>query len=266
MNDSDGSSPAPRAGAPLRLVVRGSREQSVAETFVGLAGGLIDHQDVVGVLDRLVGACVQLLGATAAAVLLADQEGTIALVAPSNETARVLEDLQLRHGEGPGLDCARTGAAVTSEDLEADCVRWPLFAPAARAAGFDRVLTVPLRVGTQTIGALSIFRSAREVPPANTQLLAQAFADVVTTSILRKRAAQHTTIVVEQLQHAVESRVVIEQAKGIVGERHALSMDAALDALRRHARNRNHKLTEIARGVVRGEIDPVAGVVSPQAV
>jgi transcriptional regulator with GAF, ATPase, and Fis domain len=246
--------------------VGGSREQSVAETFVGLAERLIDHQDVVDVLDRLVAACVQLLGATAAAVLLADQAGTIAVVAPSNENAQVLQDFQLLHGEGPGLDCTRTGAAVVSEDLDNDLARWPLFAPAARLAGFGCVLTVPLQVGTQTIGALSIFRSDGVVVLANTQLLAQAFADVVTISILQRRAVEHTTVVVEQLQHAVDSRVVIEQAKGILGERHSLSMDAALATLRRHARNRNHKLAEVARGVICGEIDPVAGVLSPQAV
>jgi transcriptional regulator with GAF, ATPase, and Fis domain len=265
MDISDGSFPVLKGPSRRRLAVAGSREQLMAETFVGLAGTLVDHQDVADVLDRLVYACLQLLGATEAAVLLVDYEGTV-VVAQSSESTRVLEEFQLRHDEGPGLDCARTGAAVISEDFDVDRGRWPAFAPAARAAGFRCVLTVPLRVGAQTIGALSIFGAAGASTFVNTQLLAQAFADVVTISILQRRAAQHTTVVVEQLQHAVDSRVLIEQAKGMLAERHALTMDAALTGLRRHARNRNHKLAEVALGVIRGEVDPGPVVLDPLAV
>ncbi|MDT4928249.1 MAG: hypothetical protein QOF92_1116 [Pseudonocardiales bacterium] len=256
--------PAPSSG--LRLVAAGSREQSLAEAFVGLCERLVDHRDVVDRLDRLVAACVQLLGASAAGVLLLDQQGAMTVVAPSSEKTRLLEDFQLLHDEGPGLDCARTGVAVTSEDLDADVARWPRFASEARAAGFGRMLAVPLQLGTQTIGALSIYLAPAASGLLNTQLLAQAFADVVTISILQKRAVQHTTVVVAQLQHAVDSRVVIEQAKGVLAERYAVSMDAALVALRGHARNRNHKLADVARDVISGDIDPGPGVLSPQAV
>lgn len=266
MDIADGLPGALSGPSGLRLIAADSREQSLAEAFVGLSERLVDHRDVVDVLDRLVAACVQLLGASAAAVLLADQQGAITVVAPSSEKIRLLEEFQLLRGEGPGLDCARTGVAVTSEDLHAERARWPVFAPAASAAGFGSILAVPLQLGTQTIGALSIFRAPAASGLVNTQLLAQAFADVVTISILQKRAVQHTTLVVAQLQHAVDSRVVIEQAKGMLAERHAMTMDAALVVPRRHARDRNHKLADVAAGVIRGEIDPGADALSPQAV
>jgi GAF domain-containing protein len=243
-------------GAPP--VASRSREQLLAETFVVLADTLVDDYDVVDLLDGLVTACVSLLGVTASGLLLDDQKGHLAVVASSSEETRLLEIFQLQNNEGPCLDCVRTGSAVTCPDLLAEQARWPLFVPAASAAGFRSVAAVPLRLREHIIGGLNLFDSGiGEVTPDDRQL-AQALADVATIGILQRRSAHRSTMVAEQLQHALNSRIVIEQAKGVLAERSSVSMDAAFATLRRYARNHNLKLTDVALNVVRGELDPAA--------
>ena len=234
------------------------REQLLAETFVRLADTLVDDYDVVDLLDQLVAAAVNVLGVTAAGLLLDDQKGNLALVASSSEGSRLLEIFQLQNNEGPCLDCVRTGTSVTSSDLAADESRWPLFVPAALEAGFRSVVAVPMRLRSQTIGGLNMFHGQAEPVPDSDQRLAQALADVATIGILQRRSVHRSTMVAEQLQHALNSRVVIEQAKGVLAERNSVTVEAAFEALRLHARNRNLKLTDVALAVVQGGIDPAS--------
>jgi GAF domain-containing protein len=234
------------------------REQLLAETFVALADTLVDDYDVVDLLHQLVGACVNLLGVTAAGLLLDDQRGNLAVVASSNEETRLLEVLQLQSDAGPCLDCVRSGVQVTVDDLDVDQARWPVFASAAMSIGFRSVAAVPLRLRTETIGALNMFHSAPHPVAVNDRRLAQALADVATIGILQRRSSHRSAMMAEQLQHALNSRVVIEQAKGVLAERNGVDMDAAFTALRRYARNHNRKLSELAMDVVRGQVDPTA--------
>jgi GAF domain-containing protein len=240
-----------------------SREQLLAETFVVLADTLVDDYDVVDLLDGLVTACVSLLGVTASGLLLDDQKGHLAVVASSSEETRLLEIFQLQNNEGPCLDCVRTGSTVTCADLLAEEARWPLFVPAAMAAGFRSVAAVPLRLREHVIGGLNLFDSGTDPVSPDDQRLAQALADVATIGILQRRSAHRSTMVAEQLQHALNSRIVIEQAKGVLAERNSVSMDTAFAALRRYARNHNLKLTDVALNVVRGELDPATIAVDP---
>ncbi|WP_322756466.1 GAF and ANTAR domain-containing protein [Frankia sp. Cas3] len=235
---------------------RHTREQALAEIFVVLADTLVDDYDVVDLLDQLVAACVNLLGVTAAGLLLDDHKGNLTVVASSSEETRLLELFQLQNNEGPCLDCVRTGTAVTSRDLDADRSRWPLFVPIAYAAGFRSVTAVPLRLRNQTIGGLNMFCDSSEPVHGPDQRLAQALADVATIGILQQRSVHRSAMLAEQLQRALNSRVAIEQAKGVLAERNSVDMDVAFDALRRHARNHNLKLTEVALAVVGGEIAP----------
>lgn len=240
----------------ISLVTERSREQLLSDTFVLLADTLVDDYDVVELLDQLVVACVSLLGVTAAGLLLDDQRGNLAVVASSGEEIRLLEAFQLQNNEGPCLECFQTGTAVTSGDLREDEARWPLFAPAAIAAGFRSVAAVPLRLRDQTIGGLNLFDVRATPINAVDQRLAQALADVATIGILQRRTVHRSTLVAEQLQHALNSRIIIEQAKGVIAERNGLAMDTSFEVLRAYARNHNLKLTDLATSVVEGKIEP----------
>jgi GAF domain-containing protein len=234
----------------------GSREQVLAETFVMLADTLVDDYDVVDLLDRLVVACVKLLSVDAAGLLLDDQRGHLAVVASTNDNARLLDVLQIQSNEGPCFDCVRTGGVIASSDLISDAAqRWPQFGPAAIEAGYRSVAAIPLRLREQPIGSLTMLRTRPEPVPAGDERLAQALADVATIGILQLRSAHRSTVLAEQLQHALNSRVVIEQAKGVIAEHNNLSMEAAFDVLRRHARDHNAKLSDVALSIVRRTLD-----------
>jgi GAF domain-containing protein len=240
--DGGGSSPLP------------DREQRLAELFVTLADTLVDDYDVVDLLDQVVTACVDLLGVSAAGMLLHDQRGNLAVIASSSEETRLLEIFQLQNNEGPCLDCVRTGQPVTSADLADEHSRWPLFVPSALAAGFRSVAAVPLRLREEIIGGLNLFDEQAQPVPSSDQLLAQALADVATIGILNRQSAHRRNVVAEQLQHALNSRVVIEQAKGVIAERENVHMTTAFASLRHHARTHQVKLTDVALAVVRGEL------------
>jgi len=227
-----------------------SREQGLARTFVLLADTLVADYDVVDLLDQLVEASVSLLDVSAAGLLLDDQRGHLALVASSSEETRLLEIFQLQSNEGPCLDCVRNGTAVSTADLAADHDRWPLFVPEALAAGFRSVTAVPLRLREQTIGGLNMFRDTATMLRQEDRELAQALADVATIGILQQRSAHRTSLLAEQLQQALNSRVVIEQAKGILMERHGCDADEAFERLRVESQRSNRKLRTLAAEVV----------------
>jgi GAF domain-containing protein len=253
-DDAAGSGPSP---------VAGSRERTLAETFVALADTLVDDYDVVDLLDRLVAACVDVLGATASGLLLTDPRGNLAVVASSSEESRLLEIFQLQTNEGPCLDCVRSGSPITCPDLSAEEKRWPVFVPAALAAGFLSVVAVPLRLRTQTIGGLNLFQRRAEPLTEDDQRVAQALADVATIGILQQRSAQRSSQLSEQLQLALNSRVVVEQAKGVLAERQGIDMDAAFGILRKYARDNNLKLGDVAGAIIHGDLDLGSLVANP---
>jgi GAF domain-containing protein len=233
------------------------REQELADTFVMLADNLVEDYDIVDLLDRLAAACVRLLGVAAAGLLLIDQQGHLTVVASSSEETRLLEIFQLQNDQGPCLECVRTGAAVVSGDLDADRVRWPQFATFALSAGYRSVAALPMRLREQTIGGLNLFGGRSGPVSPQDQRLAQALADVATIGILQQRSAQRSNLLAEHLQRALNSRVVLEQAKGVLAERNNMSMEEAFDLLRMYARDHNVKLTELAMAVVHHGFNPV---------
>jgi hypothetical protein len=178
------------------------------------------------------------------------------VVASSSEETRLLEIFQLQNNEGPCLDCVRTGTQVMSPDIAAEAGRWPLFAPRAADVGFTSVAALPMRLRSDVIGGLNLFQSGGLTIGDDQRRLGQAFADVATIGILQRRTVHRSALLAEQLQFALNSRVVIEQAKGVIAERHKVGMHLAFEALRRTARDGNLKLTDAANAVVRGEIDP----------
>jgi transcriptional regulator with GAF, ATPase, and Fis domain len=225
--------------------------QLLSETFVELTDTMVADFDVIDFLQVLTDRSAQLLDVSAAGLLLADQRGELRVVAASSEAARLLEQLQVQLGQGPCLDCFRSGRAVTATDLAADR-RWPGFADAAAQAGFGAVQALPMRLREQVIGALNLFRAAPgDFDPVNVRV-GQALADVATIGLLHERNMRRRDTLNEQLQSALNSRVVIEQAKGKLAERLGLDMDQAFNVLRDHARSRNLRLSELARAFIDG--------------
>ena len=222
----------------------------LSDTFVELADTMVDDFDVIDFLHLLTDRSVALLSASAAGVMLADPRGELRVAASSNEAAGLLELFQIQNDQGPCLDCFRTGQPVTAADLAGPGQQWPRFATAATGSGFRAVEALPMRLRNQVIGALNLFRAAAgPFDPAELRV-GQALADVATIGLLHERNVRRSETVAEQLQGALNSRVVIEQAKGKLAERSATDMDSAFRMLRDHARNTNRRLTDVARDFV----------------
>src|SRR5579864_543974 len=224
----------------------------LSETFVELTDTMVAGFDVIDFLHVLTDRSVQLLDVSAAGLLLADPRGELRVVAASSEAARLLELFQIQNDQGPCLDCFRSGRPVAAADLAAAAARWPRFAPAAHRAGFAAVQALPMRLREQVIGALNLFRAGPgALSPADIRV-GQALADVATISLLHERGMRHSDTLNEQLQTALNSRVVIEQAKGKLAERLSLDMDQAFSLLRHHARSRNQRLSDLAQAFIDG--------------
>jgi GAF domain-containing protein len=228
------------------------RERQLIEAFVALADTLVDDFDVLELLQTLVEKSVGLLAADAAGLMLTDERGGLKVMASSSEQTRLLELFQVQNDDGPCLDCFRSGHQVLVPDLKAEIDRWPQFAPEAEKQGFASVHALPLRLRSETIGAMNLFH-AQPSPFSDEDLkLGQSLADVATIAILQDRTLQRSESLSEQLQSALNSRIVIEQAKGVLAEKGTIDMDAAFARLRGYARSHNLRIAEAARGVVEG--------------
>lgn len=231
------------------------RELKIAETFVTLADTMVQSYDVIEYLDLLAERCVELLPTDEAGIMLADQRGNLQAVASSSERTRVIELYELQSEEGPCLDAFRTGDPVFSADLRQDDARWPRFVPRAVSDGFGSVFSWPLRVRTEVIGALNLFGNEPATFSGMDRALAGALANIATIGLLQQRAIEASRETAEQLQIALSSRVLIEQAKGVIAERHDLSIDEAFARLRRAARDHRRTLTSYAAAVVNDQLD-----------
>ena len=234
-----------------------TREQRIVETFVELADAMVEDFDVVELLHRVAERCVELLDCAEVGVLLADAAGGLRVIASSSERSEALELLQSQAEEGPCFECYHRARSVVSQDLTADQGRWPTFAPAAVEKGFGSVHALPMRVRDDTLGALNLFRARPGQITAEDLPVGQGLADVAAIAVVAQRAAHGTRDVVAQLQHALNSRVVIEQAKGMLAERDGIGVDAAFARLRAHARSRNRRLGDVARELVDDRLDTI---------
>ncbi|HEX5533490.1 MAG TPA: GAF and ANTAR domain-containing protein [Actinomycetales bacterium] len=230
--------------------------QRLAEVFVELADTLIDNFDVVDFLQTLTERCVELLEADASGLMLTDQRGGLQVIAATLDRARALELFELQVQEGPCLESFTTGEAITNVELtEAEALtRWPVFAPAAVEAGFRTTHALPMRLRGRVLGALNLFND-RQVHLEQTDLaVGQALADVATIGLLHQRTTHEQSVLAEQLQHALHSRILVEQAKGALAASAGINVNEAFTRMRAHARANNLTLTTVATSVVDGSI------------
>jgi hypothetical protein len=233
-----------------------TREARLAEVFVELADTLIESFDVVDFLHVVTERCVELLPCDAAGMLLGDQRGGLQVVAATTTQVQLLEIFQLQQDEGPCLDSFATGEPFANIDLADIDRRWPAFSTAAVRHGFSVSQALPMRLRLQVIGALGLFSVDRVAFTPAEVSLGQTLADIATIGLLHERAARDQTLLSEQLQSALTSRVLIEQAKGVLSARAGLSIAEAFTTMRAHARRNRRPLTEVAASVVAGTLLP----------
>ena len=235
------------------------RQALTATTFVEIVDTLVDDFDVIDVLTVLTSRCVELLDVAAAGILLADEHGQLRVIGASTEQVQLLELFQIQNDEGPCLDCFHTGQVVLDVDLGQPSP-WPQFGAESLLAGFPSVCAVPLRLKDLILGCLNLFMSEPIGLSDAEVALAQALADVASIAIVQDQATRQAAMREGHLQHALISRISIEQAKGMIAERGTLDMDEAFARLRTFARNHNRGLTEVAEALVAGtlSIDAIA--------
>jgi transcriptional regulator with GAF, ATPase, and Fis domain len=263
-HDRTGSSPAD-GHSPGDQEDAMTRERRLAEVFVEPADTLVEEFDVVEFLQSLTERAVELVDTDAAGLLLDDQRGVLKLVAYSDESTRLLELLELQADEGPCLECFATGSMLANVDLAEARERWPVFAEAALGLGYGIVHAVPMRLRRQVIGALDLFAVDRAPLSDDHLAVVQALADIATIGLLHERAVRDHVVLVEQLQTALHSRILIEQAKGVLAARAGVDVRTAFTLMRSHSRRRGAPLTSVAEAVVAGalgpaELQPVDGV------
>jgi GAF domain-containing protein len=225
--------------------------ERLATIFVEIADTLVDEFDLLEFLNMLTERAAGLVGAAAVGLMLADQRGRLEFMAGSDENVRLVELFQLQNQEGPCLEAFQAGAPVINVDLGAAAGQWPQFAPRATAAGFRSVHAFPLRLREQVIGALNVFGNTtggdlaeRDVP------IIQSLADVATIALLQERAIRRGEELTEQLQGALNSRIVIEQAKGVIAQVRGVTVDEAFAVIRAYARSHNHRLVDLSHTIV----------------
>lgn len=231
-----------------------TREQDIIRAFVDLSHELVDGYDTVELLTRLTTSCAELLDLVSAGLLLADERKVLHLVAASSEPTHHLEVFQLQRHEGPCLDCFHFGTAVIVPDLEKESDRWPQFSKAARANGFASVHALPMRLRDTVLGTLGLFGDKVGRLNDDDLRLAQALVHVASVAIVNEKAAADRAVVNAQLQHALDSRIILEQAKGVLAHAGDITMAAAFTVLRRYARDHGLKLSEVAGHVVARQV------------
>jgi GAF domain-containing protein len=225
--------------------------ERLAAIFVEVADTLVDEFDLLDFLHTVADRAGSLVGAAAVGLLLADERGRLEYMAGSDENVRLVELFQLQAHEGPCLEAFRDGRPVINVDLEAAAERWPLFVPRAAAAGFRSVHAFPLRLRDQVIGVMNVFGNTRGGDFADADVpIMQALGDVATIGLLQERAIRRGEVLTEQLQGALNSRIVIEQAKGAIAQLHGIGVDEAFLRIRAYARNHHHRLTDLAHVIV----------------
>jgi GAF domain-containing protein len=238
--------------------------ERLSDVFVEIADTLVADFDLVDFLHNLSQQVTTVCDAMAVGILLTDQQGRLQYMAASNAAVELLELLQVQNSDGPCLDCYRTGRPVINSNLAAATDTWPVFAPMARSAGYASVHAIPMRLREQVIGTLNIFGSEAEHFDEADVRIVQSLADVATIAILQERTVRRAEVLNEQLQAALASRIVIEQAKGALSKLRGVSPDDAFEMMRSYARQNRRRLADVSYAVVTAP-DEVAELTTRQS-
>jgi GAF domain-containing protein len=222
----------------------------LSDLFVEVADTLVDDFDVVDFLHHVTTSVAEITQSDAVGLMLANHDGRLSFMAASTEDARLLELFQVQNSEGPCLDAHRTGEEVPDVSIADATQRWPVFAPRAAELGFRSAHCFPMRLREHVIGALNVFRTDDRRLSDEERRVARALSDIATIGLMQERAIRRAEELTEQLQFALNSRVVIEQAKGIVARTLDIGVDEAFEMLRRFARSRRQRLTDVALEIV----------------
>jgi GAF domain-containing protein len=229
----------------------GDRERWLTRSLLELADGPGEGADLIELMTRLAERCVELIDAADVGILLSE-DGVLKVLAATSERMELLELFEVQNQEGPCLDTCMQGIAIINGEL--DGTRWTAFAQRAREAGYDSVHAFPLRHHGETIGAMNVFhRGTRRLSSADAGV-AQALADMATIAVMHHRAIDHAAVVSRQLESALRSRVVVEQAKGILAERLHIDLETAFELIRHRARDHNERVHDVAQGVIDGSV------------
>lgn len=231
-------------------------EPPVVKALASFADTLVSEFDVSELFYRLVESCTQLADADEAGLLLMDKEGKLGIAAATSQSTHLVELLQLQTSEGPCLDAFRSGQSVQTGPLASERAeaRWPRFAPMAASAGFHSVVAVPMRLRDSVLGSLNLFRIGPGEATDRDVTSAQVLADLATIAIVQDRVVEDARIVIDQLQTALDTRVSIEQAKGIIAARSDLDVTTAFERIRSYARSSNSRLSEVSARIITGEL------------
>ncbi|MCR8671766.1 GAF and ANTAR domain-containing protein [Agrococcus sp. HG114] len=222
----------------------------MSAAFVRFAEMLTSEYDVVELLHSVLLECVELLDVDAGGLLLTDSSGELELVASTSERVELVEIMQLNAGDGPCVEAYRTGSIISVADVGATGGSWRRFREAARVQGYASAYAIPMRLRSETIGSIGLFREQEGELSGADSAAAQALAHLATIGIMHERSTRESSLLTEQLQRALESRIVIEQAKGVVTEAAGVDVDEAFRLLRQHARSRGATLRSVAEQVV----------------
>jgi GAF domain-containing protein len=239
--------------------------ERLAATFVGLADTLVEDFDLLEFLYTLVDRCAELLDVTAVGLMLIDAHGRLTVMASTSEETRLLELFQLQNDQGPCLECFQGGQAVHEADLASAAGRWDRFAPEAVSAGFRAVHALPMRLRNETIGALNLFHADPGDRQPSDIRIGQAMVDVATIGLVQVGYTRHREVLYAQLQVALDTRVILEQAKGVLAERNGVTPGEAFELLRTYARTHDVGLTHLANAIIDGEELTADGTAVPHA-
>ncbi len=227
-----------------------TRERRLVDAFLAATGRVVGDYDVVEMLQTLVDDVAGIFAVDAVGILLADPQRRLEVAASTSEASAFLGLLQLEAGEGPCIESYETGRTVSVADRQEMRRRWTHFAEESERAGFASVHSIPLRSHTAVLGSMNLFRRAPGRLDDQDATAARALTDVASISILQQRSADQAARTRDQLQRALDSRIVIEQAKGFLAHTHQVDPDEAFTMLRGHARSAGLPLREVALAVV----------------